>query len=173
MAAAIDIDVWQGDIAELEVDAIVVSASESLFMNSGAAASVLRHGGASIERAAVAQGPIEPGTAIVTDAGTLAAAFVIHTVAVGHDRTADAGRLAAAVRAALAFAGPLQLRRIAVAPLGVEHGAFDTSEAARILITTLSEAATPPLESIVIATAHAHETRAVAEAIAVRRAGIR
>jgi O-acetyl-ADP-ribose deacetylase (regulator of RNase III) len=173
MAAPIEIDVWQGEIAELEVDAIVVAANESLFMNAGAASSVMRHGGAEIERAAVAQGPIEPGSAVVTGAGTLAAAYVIHTVAVGHDRVADPERLTAAIRAALAFAAPLQLRRIAVAPLGVEHGAFDPADAARILVTTLSEAATPPLESIVVATAGARETSAVSEAIATHRAGIR
>ena len=37
MAEPIEIDVWQGDIAELEVDAVVVAASESLFMTAGAA----------------------------------------------------------------------------------------------------------------------------------------
>jgi O-acetyl-ADP-ribose deacetylase len=173
MAAPIEIDVWQGEIAELEVDAIVVSASESLFMNAGAAASVMRHGGPEIERAAVAQGPIPPGTAVVTDGGTLAAAYVIHAVAVGHDRVADPDRLAAAIRNALAFAEPLQLRRIAIAPLGVAHGAFDTAEAARILVTTIGEAAAAPIESIVIATATGHETRAVSEAIDTRGVGIR
>ena len=39
MAEPIEIDVWQGDIAELEVDAVVVAASESLFMTAGAATS--------------------------------------------------------------------------------------------------------------------------------------
>jgi O-acetyl-ADP-ribose deacetylase (regulator of RNase III) len=32
MAIPIEIDVWQGEIAELEVDAILVPANESLFM---------------------------------------------------------------------------------------------------------------------------------------------
>jgi len=173
MATPIEIDVWQGAIAELEVDAIVVSATESLFMNAGAAAEVMRRGGTEIERAAVAQGPIQPGTAIVTAAGGLAATYVIHAVAVGHDRVADVDRLAAAVQAALAFVAPLQLRRLAVTPLGVEHGAFDADEAARILVATLAEAATPPLESIVIATGNPRETRAVRGAISAHRAGVR
>lgn len=173
MAAPIEIDVWQGEIAELEVDAIVVSASESLFMNAGAAASVMRRGGSEIERAAVAQGPIQPGTAVVTGGGLLAAPYVIHAVAVGHDRVADPERLASAVRAALALAEPLQLRRIAVAPLGVEHGAFEPADAARVLVATIDEAAGSPLESVVVATAHPRETAAVREAIAAHRAGIR
>jgi O-acetyl-ADP-ribose deacetylase len=172
MAAPIEIDVWQGEIAELEVDAIVVSANESLFMNAGAAASIMRQGGAQIERAAVEQGPVAPGAAVVTEAGTLAAAYIVHAVAVGHDRVADPERLAAAVRAALAFAEPLQLRRIAIALLGVEHGAFDTADAARTLAAALMEA-TPPIESIVVATANAAETRAVSEALATQRAAVR
>ena len=36
MAVPIEIDVWQGEIAELEVDAIIVPANESLFMTNPA-----------------------------------------------------------------------------------------------------------------------------------------
>ncbi len=166
MAGKIEIDVWQGDISELEVDAVVVAASESLFMTSAAAASVKRHGGDEIERAAVAQGPILPGTAVVTAGGRLPAPYVIHAVAVGHDRVADPEVLRSAVRAALAFAEPLQLRRIAVSPLGAETGTFTPDECAAILIPQLAEAgASTPIESIVLAAAHASHARAMAEAV--------
>lgn len=174
MAAPIEIDVWQGEIAELEVDALVVPASESLFMTARAAASVKRSGGDAIERAAVDQGPIQPGNAVATDGGTLAAAYVIHAVGVGHDRIADRERLAAAIRAALDFAEPLQLRRIAFAPIGTEHGAFEAAEAADIMLEELTRASgTRGLpESIVVATANAAETRAAGEALARHRARV-
>lgn len=173
MSEATEIDVWQGEIAELEVDALVVGATESLFMTAGAAAAVKRHGGDVIERAAVDQGPIEPGRAIATGGGTLAAPYVIHAVAVGHDRVADAGRLRAAVDAALALCPPLQLHRIAVAPLGTEHGAFTLDEAAEILIAALLDGAPAAgLRSVVIATAHPAETHAVVEALARHRARV-
>lgn len=170
----IEIDVWQGEIAELEVDALVVPANESLFMTAGAAASVKRHGGDDIERDAVDQGPTEPGTAIATRAGSLAAAYVIHAVGVGHDRRADRERLALAIRTALAFAEPLQLRRLAFSVIGVEHGAFTAPEAAEILVSELAAAdtAAPLLESIVIATANAAETQAVTHALAARHAHV-
>jgi O-acetyl-ADP-ribose deacetylase (regulator of RNase III) len=172
MAEPIEIDVWQGELAELEVDALVVAASESLFMTAGAGASVKRRGGDEIERAAVDQGPIPPGSAVATGGGTLPAPYVIHTVAVGHDRVADPAVLAAAVRAALDYAEPLQLRRIAVAPLGVEHGAFTASDAAPIIVATLLEAAAEtPIESIVLATPHAPDARALAEAVQAAEAG--
>jgi O-acetyl-ADP-ribose deacetylase (regulator of RNase III) len=168
MASPIEIDVWQGEIAELEVDALVVAANESLFMTAGAAASVKRHGGDEIERAAVEQGPIRPGSAVATAGGDLAAPYVIHAVAVGHDRIADPAVLTAAIRAALAFAEPLQLRRIAVALLGVEHGAFTPVEAAAILVPALvTEAPSTPLETIVLAALHASEARAMTEAVSL------
>ena len=62
MPFPIEIDIWQGDIADLEVDAIVVPANESLFMTSGVAAGVKRRAGDSVERDAVAQGPVAPGS---------------------------------------------------------------------------------------------------------------
>lgn len=172
MAGPIEIDVWQGEIAELEVDALVVGSSESLFMTGGAAASVKRLGGAEIENAAVAQGPVEPGHAVVTSGGHLAAPYVIHAVAVGHDRRADAVRLRSAVRAALAFCEPLRLHRIAIGPLGTEYGAFRVEEAADLLVTTILGSAAPPLESIVVTVVHANEARAVVDALARHRAAV-
>jgi O-acetyl-ADP-ribose deacetylase len=166
MAEPIEIDVWQGEIAELEVDAVVVAASESLFMTAGAATSVKRRAGAEVERAAVEQGPIPPGTAVATSGGELPAPYVIHAVAVGHDRVADARTLESAVRAALAFAVPLQLRRVAVAPLGIEHGAFGLDEAAAVLVPTIIDAARDtPIESVVLAASHASEVQALSDAV--------
>jgi O-acetyl-ADP-ribose deacetylase (regulator of RNase III) len=173
MTAPIEIDVWQGEIAELEVDALIVGANESLFMTAGAAASLKRHGGDAIERAAVDQGPVEPGRAVATAAGSLAAPYVIHAVAVGHDRIADPDRFRAAVRAALALCAPLQVRRAAMALLGAEHGVFAVEEAAELLVGVLmAEAASHGLESVVIATAHAADTRAVGDALARERARV-
>ena len=174
MAEPIEIDVWQGEIAELEVDAIVVAATESLFMTAGAGAAVKRAGGDEIEQAAVDQGPIRPGTAVATGGGSLAAPYVIHAVAVGHDRRADDETLAGAIRAALAFAEPLQLRRIAVAPLGVEHGAFTAADASRIIVSTLlAEASNSPIESIVLAAPNPNDARALSDALQAAEAGAR
>jgi O-acetyl-ADP-ribose deacetylase (regulator of RNase III) len=172
--ARIEIDVWQGEIAELEVDALVVPANESLFMTAGAAASVKRRGGDEIERDAVDQGPAAPGTAIATQAGSLPAAYVIHAIGVGHDRIANREQLAGAIRTALAFSEPLQLRRLAVALIGIEHGAFTPSEAAQVLIEELtSDGLQRRLpESVVIATVNAAETLAVTAALATRRAHV-
>lgn len=166
MADRIEIDVWQGDISALEVDAIVIAASESLFMTTGPAAAVKRRGGAEIERAAIDQAPVPPGSAIVTTGGMLPAPYVVHAVAVGHDRVADAGLLAQAVRSAVAFAEPLQLRRIAMALLGTETGAFTSDEAAATLVPALRAAAMgTPVESVVLAISHATNIAALREVV--------
>ena len=135
----IETDVWQGGIEELEVDAIVLPATESLFMTSPLAGAVKRAGGEGIERDAVAQGPVPPGGAVVTGGGLLAAPYVIHAVAVGHDLQRDPDRLRRAFAAALRIAEHLQLRRIAVAPLGTERGVFETEDAAAIMAGVITE----------------------------------
>jgi O-acetyl-ADP-ribose deacetylase len=166
MAAPIEIDVWQGDLAELEVDALVVGASESLFMTAGAAAALKRRGGEEIEIAAVEQGPIGPGGAVATTGGLLATPYVIHAVGVGHDRVADPQQLDRAVRAAIGFARTLRLRRIAMALIGVEHGAFAAEEAATIQVRAILDAGpATPLEAVVLASTQASETRAMSDAV--------
>lgn len=164
----IETDVWQGGIEQLEVDGIVVPASESLFMTSPIASAVKRAGGDAIERDAVAQGPTIAGTAVVTGGGLLAAPYVIHAIAVGHDLRRDPERLRGAFGAALRIAEHLQLRRIAVAPLGTERGVFDAEESAAIMAAVLAEhgAICRFPESIVFAQPGHDETVAVRAGLA-------
>jgi O-acetyl-ADP-ribose deacetylase (regulator of RNase III) len=138
MTVPIEIDVWQGEIAELEVDAILIPANESLFMTTRVARAVRLRGGESVEIDAVQQGPVEAGTAVVTGGGELAAPYVIHVVGVGHDLRPDAERLRRAVDAGLKLASNLGLARLAVAPIGAERGVFDADQAARALRDVLS-----------------------------------
>lgn len=141
MAVPTEIDVWQGEIAELEVDAIIVPANETLFMTNPLARGVKRHAGEAVEREAVDQGPIEAGTAVVTGAGDLAASYLIHAVAVGHDLKPDRNRLAAALDAAFEIAAHLGLPRVAMAPIGAERGVFSVDEAAMVLAEVLDDRA--------------------------------
>jgi O-acetyl-ADP-ribose deacetylase (regulator of RNase III) len=138
MAVPIEIDVWQGDVAELEVDAIIVPANESLFMTGALARTVKRSAGDAIELEAVRQGPVEAGTAVITGGGNLAASYVIHAVAVGHER-GDRARLVAALDSAFEMAARLSLVRVAMTPIGLERGAFSADEAATALADVLSD----------------------------------
>ena len=174
MTVPIEIDVWQGEISELEVDALIVPANESLFMTVGPAASVKRHGGEEVEREAARQGPIGAGGAVITGGGDLPAPYVIHAVAVGHDLKPDNSRLRAALRAALELAEGQGLRRLAVAPLGTERRVFQSTEVAPIMLDELAARALGGvIESVVIATSSPHEATAFRVAIEAGRAPAR
>jgi O-acetyl-ADP-ribose deacetylase (regulator of RNase III) len=170
MADQIEIDVWQGEIADLEVDAIVVPANESLFMTSALAAAVKRRAGVAVEEQAVAQGPVPAGSAVVTQGGALAAAFVIHAVAVGHDLRPDLTRLESAIRAALDAAETLGVRHLAMALLGSDRGVFAPADSAKRIAAevALREGTASSLESIVLTVRSASDAATVLAALRAR-----
>ena len=84
------IELWNGDICDLEVDAIVNAANLSLWMSTGVGGEIKRAGGDSIEFAAVRQAPVALGEAVVTPAGSLAARVVVHAVSLDRDRRTSA-----------------------------------------------------------------------------------
>ena len=84
------VEVVEGDIAALEVDAIANAANDRLWMGAGVAGALKRAGGEEIEREAVAKGPIPVGDAVATGAGRLPARHVIHAAVMGQDlRTSE------------------------------------------------------------------------------------
>src|SRR3954464_14307982 len=72
------LEVREGDIAAVEADAVANAANDALWMGAGVAGALKRAGGDEIEREAMAQGPIELGSAVATTAGRLRARWVIH-----------------------------------------------------------------------------------------------
>ena len=128
------IRVMQGDICDCTTDAIVNAANNHLWMGAGVAGAIKRRGGAEIEREAVAKGPIPIGEAAVTEAGRLAAKYVIHAAAMGQDLVTDAEKIRAATRNSLARANELSLRSIAFPALGTGVGGFPNEQAAAIMV---------------------------------------
>jgi len=78
------IELLQGDITKLEIDAIVNAANSSLLGGGGVDGAIHRAGGGAILEACKAirakQGGCPTGEAVITTAGKLPAKFVIHTV---------------------------------------------------------------------------------------------
>jgi len=132
---------WNGDICDLEVDAIVSPANVTLWMSTGVAGAIKRRGGDAIEFAAVRQAPVSVGDAIVTEAGSLAASWVIHAVSLDHQRRTSAAAIAAAVRSAIARARELGVETLAIPALGTGVGGFPLAEAARITVAAVRDAA--------------------------------
>jgi O-acetyl-ADP-ribose deacetylase (regulator of RNase III) len=133
------IELWNGDICDLEVDAIVNAANLSLWMSSGVGGALKRAGGDEIEFAAVRQAPVPLGESIVTTAGTLAARAVIHAVSLDRERRTSGPVIAAAVRSAMARAREIRATSVAFPALGTGVGGFPLDEAARITVQAVRE----------------------------------
>src|SRR5258708_22256961 len=70
--------IQQGDLTEMETDAIVNAANNDLILGAGVAGAIRRKGGEEIQRECDAIGSIPVGYAAITTGGRLKARFVIH-----------------------------------------------------------------------------------------------
>jgi O-acetyl-ADP-ribose deacetylase (regulator of RNase III) len=161
------IEIWNGDICDLEVDAIVSPAIGSLWMTTGVAGAIKRAGGDAIEFEAVRQGPIELGGAVVTTAGILAARAVIHAVSLDRDRRTSAETLAAAVRSAMGRAREISATSIAFPALGSGVGGFPLDDGARITVQAVRDelADSPTIAHVVFALRGGSAYRAFSQAL--------
>ena len=128
------VDLVQGDIADLEVDAIVNAANNALWMGAGVAGAIKRKGGAVIEEEAVAQGPIPVGEAVVTSGGALKARYVVHAAGMGQDLKTDADKVAASTRNSLVRAEEKGIRSIAFPAIGTGVGGLSVHLCAKTMI---------------------------------------
>jgi len=167
------IELWNGDICDLEVDAIVNPANPSLWMATGVGGALKRAGGDQIEFAAVRQGPVSVGDAVVTHAGSLAARIVVHAVSLDRNRRTSAEAVAGAVRSAMACAREQGVRSIAFPALGTGVGGFPLDHAARITVATVRDelARSPAIEHVVFALRGAAAYAAFEDALATAPAG--
>jgi O-acetyl-ADP-ribose deacetylase len=147
------IELWNGDICDLEVDAIVNPANLSLWMATGVGGAIKRAGGDEIEFAAVRQAPVELGESIVTTAGTLAARAVIHAVSLDRVRRTSGPVIDQAVRSAMARAREIDAASIAFPALGTGVGGFPLEEAARVTISAVRDELerSPGIEHVIFA----------------------
>ena len=147
------IELWNGDICDLEVDAIVNAANLSLWMSTGVGGEIKRAGGDSIEFAAVRQAPVPLGDAIVTPAGRLAARAIIHAVSLDRERRTTAEIIDRAVRSAMARAREIRAFSVAFPAMGTGVGGFPLDEAARVTVHAVREElpASPMIEHVIFA----------------------
>ena len=129
-----ELEVVEGDIAALEVDAIGNAANDHLWMGAGVAGAIKRAGGETIESEAVAKGPIPLGTAVVTGAGRLAARHVIHGAVMGQDLITNADLVARTTRSCLEVADELGCRSLALPAFGTGVGGFPVEDCARLMV---------------------------------------
>jgi O-acetyl-ADP-ribose deacetylase (regulator of RNase III) len=129
-----ELDVIEGDIAAMAVDAVANAANNYLWMGAGVAGALKRAGGEEIEREAMTQGPIEVGDAVATGAGRLPARWVIHAAVMGQDLVTSADAIRRATRRTLEVADQLGAESLALPAFGTGVGGFPLDECAEIMV---------------------------------------
>jgi len=130
-------DILEGDITDLDVDAVVNPANEDLQLGSGVAGAIREKGGPSIQEECDRIGHTGVGTAVMTGAGNLSAKQVIHAVGPKMGEGDEDRKLASAVRSALALADRNGLRSIALPAISTGVFGFPMDRAARIMLTEI------------------------------------
>jgi O-acetyl-ADP-ribose deacetylase len=147
----LELEVVEGDITALEVDAIANAANDHLWMGAGVAGAIKRAGGEEIEREAVAKGPIPVGTAVATNAGRLAARYVVHGAVMGQDLQTSAELIERTTLSCLAVADGLGCESLALSAFGTGVGGFPLDECARIMVAAVREYEPTTLRRVVFA----------------------
>src|ERR1700680_2753386 len=110
--------IQQGDLTEMETDAIVNAANNDLVLGAGVAGAIRRKGGEQIQRECDVIGSIPVGYAAITSGGKLKAKYVIHAASMqlGGATTAEALRHSTAH--ALRLAAEKRLKIISLTAVG-------------------------------------------------------
>lgn len=174
----VDVVLAQGDITEIEVDAVVNAANSSLLGGGGVDGAIHRRGGPEILaacrdlRTAAYGSGLPTGQAVATTAGRLPARHVIHTVgpvyAKGVDRT---GLLRSCYVESLRVADELGAASVAFPAVSAGIYGWPLDEAARIAVTTVLTTPTDVQRAVFVlfsADVHAAFESALREAAGAR-----
>jgi O-acetyl-ADP-ribose deacetylase (regulator of RNase III) len=147
----VQIEVVEGDITALDVDAVANAANDHLWMGAGVAGAIKRAGGEEIEREAVALGPIEVGEAVATTGGRLKARHVIHGAVMAQDLRTSADLVARTTRRVLEVADEIGSRSVALPAFGTGIGGFPLDDCAAIMVRETRSYEPQNLERVVFA----------------------
>jgi O-acetyl-ADP-ribose deacetylase (regulator of RNase III) len=131
------LDLLEGDITEIPVEAIVNPANEKLELGAGVAGAIRKKGGPSIQKECERIGGTSVGTAVITGAGDLPIKHVIHAVGPRMGEGDEDRKLASAVRASLALADRHGLKSIAIPAISTGNFGFPVNRCARVTLTEI------------------------------------
>lgn len=137
----VDVSVIQSDISEVSVDAIINSAGTSLRMGTGVAGSLKENGGVELYHEALEVGPVDLGSAVVTDAYELDSDIVIHAASMPHygDGKSTEESVRQSVRSALELADERQCQTVALPAVGCGLGGVSLITGATTIFSVLNE----------------------------------
>jgi O-acetyl-ADP-ribose deacetylase (regulator of RNase III) len=170
------IEIVEGDITQLDVDAIVNAANKTLLGGGGVDGAIHRAAGPKLREACARLGGCETGEAKITPGFGLAARYVIHTVGPvwGGGERGESKLLAGCYRNALALAQTHELASLAYPAISTGAYGFPPDRAALIALRTVLDAlaGTTGIERVVFccfgAESRLHHERAMAASLGER-----
>lgn len=128
------IEIVQGDLTEMDADAIVNAANNDLQLGGGVAGTIRRKGGRAIQAECDAIGTIPLGGAAITSGGKLKARYVIHAASMELGGRTSAATLRSSTAHALRIAAQKGLKSIAFPAVGTGIAQFPVRECAEIML---------------------------------------
>jgi len=129
----------QGDLTDVDTDAIVNAANARLVLGAGVAGAIRARGGPSIQEECDAIGPIRVGEAAVTGAGSLKARYVIHAVGPRMGEGDEDEKLRQATLNSLRRAAEKGVKSLAFPAVSTGVFGFPKDRCARIMIETVRQ----------------------------------
>ncbi|HML21263.1 MAG TPA: macro domain-containing protein [Aggregatilinea sp.] len=138
----------QGDITDLDVDAIVNAANSELILGAGVAGAIRRKGGPDIQVECLAIGYCEVGSAVITGGGNLLARHVIHAVGPRMGEGSESGKLGSAVRTSLDLAEENGLHSIAFPAISTGVFGYPLEACADVMLRVILDYTYEDLENL-------------------------
>lgn len=124
----------EGNIALLDVDAVVNAANKQLKLGGGVAGAIRVHGGPSIQAECDRLSPIDVGEAVITGGGNLKAQFVIHAVGPIFGEGDEDSKLAAATLSCLEIARDRKIRSLGMPAISTGVYGFPLRKCSEIML---------------------------------------
>jgi O-acetyl-ADP-ribose deacetylase len=126
--------IQQGDLTEMDTEAIVNAANNDLVLGAGVAGAIRRKGGETIQRECDSIGSIPVGYAAITTGGELKARFVIHAASMQLGGKTNADTLRHSTAHSLRIADERGLKSVAFPAVGTGIAGFPLKECAEIML---------------------------------------
>jgi len=128
------VEILQGDLTEMDTDAIVNAANNDLQLGGGVAGAIRRKGGPQIQAECDEIGPVPVGGAAITSGGNLKARYVIHAASMQLGGTTSAQSLRSSTAHSLRIAAQKGLKTIAFPAIGTGTAAFPIERCAQVML---------------------------------------
>ena len=126
--------IQQGDLTDMDADAIVNAANNDLILGGGVAGAIRRKGGDEIQRQCTEIGTIPVGYAAITGGGELKARHVIHAASMQLGGGTTANALRQSIAHSLRLAEEHGVKTIAFPAVGTGVAGFPMKECAEVML---------------------------------------